>query len=161
MNTHVAPTPALPGPSGHFARNTLIAAVGGSAILVAVFAAVVFARGGSDESPRAAAPAVAPAAVAPAIEAKGATLSAIAAGYAAARRPIYLVSSEEQATLVRAGIDDSNAILGALNEPLQLASVMVVGIAIQDETLFQSVMEGNATLRALGLPEKVIVDLRQ
>ncbi|MCE7928611.1 MAG: hypothetical protein HUU14_00825 [Dehalococcoidia bacterium] len=157
MNTHVTPTPALPGAAGHLGRRTLFAALGGAVVLVAAFAAVVFARGGSEESP----PVAAPAAAALAVEAKSASLGDIVVSPAPAARTIYVVSSEEQAASVSEGLAESNAILGALGEPPQLASVLVFSSLIEDGALFQSLIEDNAILRALGLPEDVIVDLRQ
>lgn len=152
VNIHVKSFPGLPGATSPFGRKVAFAVVGGGVLVSLAIGANLYSRSGNDE---ATAPSVVSNAAPPANESSAAPLSARPAS-----QPIYLVSSEERAVVVLAGITEANDILASLGEAPALDSVVVVPQGVEATEVLAAVAESDRVLAGQGLNSATVVDLR-
>ena len=153
MAINTTSTPTMPGAPRRLGRNALLATLGGTIILAAVAAGAVVVTRSDSSAP--AAPPVAVAAAQPSFTNVGASASS-----ADAPHTVYVVGSEEQATLIRAGISDSDSIRMAVGEPPLLESVVVAASDDEAATALQAINEANVIRATNGLAAYTVVDLR-
>jgi hypothetical protein len=151
MNTQPASSPTFPGAPRRFGFNPFVAVVGAALLLGGFVAYGLYARNSGDSV----APAV-PGVVMPAPVPARAVFNAVDRP----GRTYFVVASAEQATAVKAGLTEAEAMRYALGEPPLLESVYVADSAADAAAFDAAVVEGNMTLVALGLSEERVVDLR-
>lgn len=152
MNIDTTSVPAANRATDHGARRLIVG--GGALLLVGGLLAGVWTYSSVDSAP---APVPAPAHAAPARSAATVGRSSSTADRA---HTVYIVSSEESATTIRAEIDETNAILAATSERPFLASVIVAPSGADAAMAMQAIFEGNRILAGLGKPEDRVIDLR-
>ncbi len=148
--------PTMPGAPRRFGRNTLLAAIGGTVILTsALTGAVVLMR--RDSSAPAASPAVGDAAIQPSFT----NAVAPAISYHGPQT-VYVVGSEDQATMIWAGLRDATSIRSAAGEPPlpETESVVVAASDNEAATVVSAINEANVIRATNGLPAYTVVDLR-
>ncbi len=147
--------PSMSGsPRGRFGRNVLVGAAG-SVVLAAAIGGGLWSRSDRNES---ASPAISAAAAVQPPSGPSLASSLATAGYTP--HTVYIVGSEEQAALVRAGINDANAIRSTANEPPLLDEVFVAGSDADADALGSAETAANEILAAQYGVENRIVDLR-
>jgi hypothetical protein len=73
---------------------------------------------------------------------------------------VYLVGSEEQASTVRWGLVEGDAIRAQFGEPPLTWVVLVIGSPDEEERLLATLRDTDAVRHQSGLPGLVVVDLR-